>query len=81
VTGTFDNWTKSVKLEKQGDVFQKTVDLTIPTDTNKIQYKVGDSSLQCRVLSQLSRLRPRCLCSPMLDLYRGDVPSCWRGLT
>ncbi|KAL1310511.1 hypothetical protein AAFC00_000796 [Neodothiora populina] len=27
VTGTFDNWQKSVKLDKHGDVFQKTVDL------------------------------------------------------
>ena len=38
VTGTFDNWTKSVKLEKQGDVFSKTVDLKEPE--GKIYYKV-----------------------------------------
>ncbi|RBR09441.1 uncharacterized protein FIESC28_09891 [Fusarium coffeatum] len=37
VTGTFDNWTKSVKLEKQGDVFSKTVDLKEPE--GKIYYK------------------------------------------
>jgi hypothetical protein len=43
VTGTFDNWTKSVKLEKQGDIFQKTVDLSLPTDSNKIHYKVRDA--------------------------------------
>jgi hypothetical protein len=30
VTGTFDNWTKSVQLEKKGDVFSKTVDLKEP---------------------------------------------------
>ncbi|KAI9167287.1 Cruciform DNA-recognizing protein 1 [Paramyrothecium foliicola] len=39
VTGTFDGWTKSVKLDKEGSIFQKTVDLTVPDDTNKIQYK------------------------------------------
>lgn len=38
MTGTFDNWTKSVKLEKQGSVFQKTVDLKEPA--GKIYYKV-----------------------------------------
>jgi hypothetical protein len=39
VTGTFDNWTKSVRLEKVGDVFQKEVELEPQTD--KIYYKVG----------------------------------------
>ncbi|CAH0004729.1 unnamed protein product [Clonostachys byssicola] len=37
VTGTFDNWTKSVKLEKDGDVFQKTVELE--DASKKIYYK------------------------------------------
>jgi len=37
VTGTFDDWTKSVKLEKEGDVFQKTVDLK--DASKKIYYK------------------------------------------
>lgn len=37
VTGTFDNWSKSVQLEKKGDIFEKTV--TLPTD-KKISYKV-----------------------------------------
>jgi len=37
VTGTFDNWTKSVQLEKKGDVFSKTVDLKEPE--GKIYYK------------------------------------------
>ncbi|KAJ2974350.1 hypothetical protein NQ176_g6105 [Zarea fungicola] len=40
VTGTFDNWTKSVQLEKKGDIFEKTVDLEIPSD--KIYYKVSE---------------------------------------
>lgn len=38
VTGTFDDWTKSVKLEKNGDVFEKKVDLK--DATKKIYYKV-----------------------------------------
>ncbi|KAF4965942.1 hypothetical protein FSARC_6303 [Fusarium sarcochroum] len=37
VTGTFDNWTKSVKLEKKDNVFSKTVDLEEPD--GKIYYK------------------------------------------
>ncbi|TQV93904.1 hypothetical protein V2A60_003938 [Cordyceps javanica] len=37
VTGTFDSWTKSVKLEKRGNIFEKTVNLEIPSD--KIYYK------------------------------------------
>lgn len=40
MTGTFDNWTKSVKLEKEGDVFQKTVDLDLSDASGKIYYKV-----------------------------------------
>ena len=38
MTGTFDNWTKSVKLEKEGDVFQKSVELK--DASAKIYYKV-----------------------------------------
>lgn len=38
VTGTFDNWTKSVKLEKKGDIFEKKVDLK--DASKKIYYKV-----------------------------------------
>lgn len=38
MTGTFDNWTKSVQLEKEGNVFSKTVDLKEPE--GKIYYKV-----------------------------------------
>ncbi|KAI8669029.1 AMPK1-CBM domain-containing protein [Fusarium keratoplasticum] len=37
VTGTFDDWTKSVKLEKTDDVFSKTVDLK--DASSKIYYK------------------------------------------
>ncbi len=38
VTGTFDNWSKSAKLEKVGDGFEKTV--TLPDASEKIFYKV-----------------------------------------
>jgi Glycogen recognition site of AMP-activated protein kinase len=38
VTGTFDNWSKSQKLEKVGDSFEKTV--TLPDASKKIYYKV-----------------------------------------
>ncbi|KAL6906697.1 carbohydrate-binding module family 48 protein [Trichoderma evansii] len=37
VTGTFDNWTKSEQLPKEGDVFQKTV--TLKDASQKIYYK------------------------------------------
>ncbi|EED23914.1 conserved hypothetical protein [Talaromyces stipitatus ATCC 10500] len=37
VTGTFDDWGKTVRLEKNGDVFEKEVHL--PTIDGKIQYK------------------------------------------
>ncbi|WYZ41810.1 hypothetical protein EsH8_V_000705 [Colletotrichum jinshuiense] len=37
VTGTFDNWTKSEKLEKVGNSFEKTV--TLPDASQKIYYK------------------------------------------
>ncbi|KFA73266.1 hypothetical protein S40288_08616 [Stachybotrys chartarum IBT 40288] len=39
VTGTFDGWTKSVKLDKIGDVFQKTVEVKAPEGASKIYYK------------------------------------------
>ncbi|KAJ9156155.1 Signal transduction protein MDG1 [Pleurostoma richardsiae] len=37
VTGTFDNWAKTEKLEKAGDIFEKTV--TLPDASEKIYYK------------------------------------------
>ncbi|WQF88942.1 Putative AMP-activated kinase, glycogen-binding protein [Colletotrichum destructivum] len=37
VTGTFDNWTKSEKLDKVGNSFEKTV--TLPNASEKIYYK------------------------------------------
>lgn len=37
VTGTFDDWGKTVKLDRVGDIFTKEVSL--PTD-KRIHYKV-----------------------------------------
>jgi len=39
VTGTFDNWSKSEKMSKVGDAFEKSVEL--PDSSDKIYYKVG----------------------------------------
>lgn len=41
MTGTFDDWAKSVKLEKKGERFEKLVDL--PQSEEKILYKVRDT--------------------------------------
>lgn len=38
MTGTFDDWAKSVKLEKKGDRFEKLLDL--PQTEEKTFYKV-----------------------------------------
>jgi hypothetical protein len=38
VTGTFDDWAKTEKLEKVGDVFEKEVQL--PSADEKYYYKV-----------------------------------------
>lgn len=49
VTGTFDNWSKSEKLVKEGDIFQKSVDL--PNADEKIYYKVRRRVRKPAVLS------------------------------
>lgn len=38
VTGTFDDWGRTVKLDQKGDVFEKEVD--IPVTGEKVHYKV-----------------------------------------
>ena len=38
VTGTFDGWKKTERLEKTGDVFSK--DVTLSSADEKIYYKV-----------------------------------------
>lgn len=39
VTGTFDDWGKTVKLDKKGDAFEKLV--TLPKTDEKVFYKVS----------------------------------------
>lgn len=39
MTGSFDNWGRTVKLEKRGDIFEKEVQL--PSANEKIHYKVS----------------------------------------
>jgi len=48
VTGTFDDWAKSVKLEKKGDRFEKLLDL--PQTEEKTFYKVRGVSCALRIL-------------------------------
>jgi len=43
VTGTFDDWGKTVKLDKKGDIFEKEVEL--PETDEKVHYKVGSSQI------------------------------------
>jgi hypothetical protein len=45
VTGTFDNWSKSTKLDKDGSVHKKTVNL--PKSDEKILYKVRRRHSMC----------------------------------
>ena len=42
MTGTFDDWARSVKLEKKGNHFEKLVEL--PLASEKMYYKVSSSS-------------------------------------
>jgi hypothetical protein len=44
VTGDFDNWSKSIKLDKSGNSFHKTV--TIPGEESRIHYKVSTTTLR-----------------------------------
>lgn len=41
MTGTFDDWKKTEKLEKVGNHFEKAV--TLPDASSKIYYKVRSS--------------------------------------
>ena len=44
MTGTFDDWAKGTKLEKNGTSFEKRVEL--PKGTEKIYYKVSDEDAE-----------------------------------
>lgn len=52
VTGTFDDWRKTVKLENEDGIFKKTVELP-KTHT---QYKVRTPPVAYRQLPRLRRL-------------------------
>lgn len=77
MTGTFDNWTKSVKLEKEGDVFQKSVELK--DASAKIYYKVCgcpiyvDPICFCPMI-----LRHRTRCSSTTSSFHGWTALCTR---
>lgn len=58
VTGTFDNWSKSEKMDKVGDVFEKAVDL--PDTSEKIYYKVGAEPVSTVCGCPLCSPFPRC---------------------
>jgi Glycogen recognition site of AMP-activated protein kinase len=45
VSGTFDDWGKTIQLQRKGDIFEKEVQL--PSTSEKIQYKVrGELAVQ-----------------------------------
>lgn len=54
VTGTFDDWAKSVKLEKKGNIFEKVV--VLPQAEENIYYKVCISR-SCFLLTSIAILR------------------------
>lgn len=64
VTGTFDNWSKSEKLIKTGDIFEKNV--TLPSAEEKIYYKVRRAkpcALDCQSCSTQFKCRViNCFC-------------------
>ena len=61
VTGTFDDWRKTVKLEKEDSIFKKTVELP-KTHT---QYKVRSRpshSIGCPVCANFANTSPAVRC-------------------
>ncbi|CAD0090620.1 unnamed protein product [Aureobasidium mustum] len=56
VTGDFDNWSKSVKLEKTGDSFRKTI--TLPGEESRIHYKETDASGNVNNVVEARELSP-----------------------
>ena len=57
MTGTFDGWSKSEKLVKTGDVFEK--DVTLANASEKIYYKVRGETAQI-ILPVLREMLRRC---------------------
>ena len=57
VTGTFDDWGKTEKLNKVGDTFEKEV--TLPDASEKIFYKVRqEQASQALLLPELRHTKP-----------------------
>lgn len=54
MTGDFDDWNKTIKLEKEDGVFQKTVELP----KAKHQYKVSTYSFSPKKLQAPKRVIP-----------------------
>ncbi|KXH47443.1 hypothetical protein CSAL01_07358, partial [Colletotrichum salicis] len=75
VTGTFDNWTKSEKLEKVGSSFEKTV--TLADASEKIYYK-GTDRKQRRRLAQpaTASVHPS---KSLVHQSQSLFPPSWRG--
>jgi hypothetical protein len=44
VTGTFDDWGKTIRLDRKGDVFEKEVHLPVTGD--KVHFKAPSSCPQ-----------------------------------
>jgi Glycogen recognition site of AMP-activated protein kinase len=83
VTGTFDDWGKTEKLDKVGDTFEKDVQLS--DATQKILYKVSHLSIAVPSLDRrphrgrpwLVRVKP----TPRLNkngVLRGSLTQCLR---
>lgn len=48
MTGTFDDWGKTVRLDKKGDLYEKLVHL--PETAKNIYYKVGKRTVRPAML-------------------------------
>lgn len=69
MTGTFDNWSKSVKLQKDGDSFTKTVDIPSTTSAGTVHYKVRLGETEAPRLSGCSaQARKLPYLAPMLTI-------------
>lgn len=64
VTGTFDDWKKSEKLEKVGDIFKK--DVTLSSADEKIYYKVCETDC-FHGIGDVEERQPHDECDSMLD--------------
>ncbi len=81
MTGTFDDWAKSVKLDKTGTGHKKKVDL--PEVDEKIFYKVSSSSDFLALLSNAwgCFLLSGHSCSSVLEQHIGTSHPCVQSRT